>query len=474
MHHPFRKYPSRRACILLSLALLVAGLLIKRHALDLSDALQSSDRGRYVRPSSVDDCSDVPPLPLSSRGFARACCTIYPQVFGKYRPAETPGLVSLLQSGDRYLRPWSYPRSFFEAGASSDRHYFFRHAFSATETVYVVTPDLSAFVERFLRLPPTARVTLVTGSEDIGAPFEVFHPVNRTDYFDYNMAALWPRGQPVGMRAFIRDPRLVMWYAQNYDLVGCNVYTCSDVDPSRPSDAALLAKVRPLPIGLDLHSLSEKVRGRRGDSETVEALVCQQRQDLAKALASAGGRPFGERRLTVHAEFDCAFPSPKGRALRERSRGELCRLLERHKQDGRFSFAPAAPRPSHSSNSKSLRVGRMAFWSRVAACAFALAPAGYGTDTHRVWEVLQMRTVPVVLASPLDALYSDFPVVVVQRWADVFAPGSLERFRDEVAAKWGRDPFSKQVLHRLTTDHWVRRVNSSRVLGLPPSWGGET
>lgn len=463
---PPRKYPSRRACILLSLVLLVFGLLIRRHAVDLSDALQSATRDN--RGHSLDMCSNVPPVPLSSRGFARACCTIFPQVFGKYLPAETPGLASLLRSSDRYLRPWSYPRSFFEAGVPSDRHYFFRHAFSATEAVYVVTPDLSAFVDIFLRLPPTARITLVTGSEDIGAPFEVFHPVNRTDYYDYNMAALWPRGQPVDMRAFIRDSRLVMWYAQNYDLVGCNVYTCSDVDPSRPADAALLAKVRPLPIGLDLHSLSEKVRGRRGDAETVEALVCQQRQDLAKALVSAGGQPFGERRLIVHAEFDCAFASPKGRALRERSRGELCRLLQQHKQDARFSFAPASPQPVQTSHApKSLRAGRLAFWSRVAACAFALAPAGYGTDTHRMWEVLQMHTVPVVLSSPLDALYADFPVVIVQRWADVFAPGSLERFRDEVIARWGQSPFSKEVLHKLTTDHWVRRVNSTRVGGLP-------
>ena len=101
-----------------------------------------------------------------SRGFARTCCTVYPKTFGKH------------QGG------------FFEAGNPADPHYFFLNKMISGDIVYVTTPDVPVFIDYFLKLPSDARIILVTGSEDIGAPWEIFHP-NRTDYFDYKMSALW-------------------------------------------------------------------------------------------------------------------------------------------------------------------------------------------------------------------------------------------------------------------------------------------
>ena len=509
--HHHSNPPSHRTWLIATLALGLLWLLWERPA--LSAALHTYVRGGQH--PEADDCPDVPSLPMASWGFARACCTIYPKEFGKYNPARggrslrgrgaahlAVQLMQLLQAGDRLARPWSYPRSFFEAGVRSDPHYFYQHVFSARETVYVVTPDLAAFVDVFLALPASARITLVTGSEDIGAPFEIFHPTNRSDragrpYFDYTLDALWPRGQPVSMRTFIADPRLEHWFAQNYDLVGCGVYTCSDVDLSVPADVALLHKVQPLPIGLDLHSLSEKrpnananpnpsgFSEKRGvGAASVQSRICQQRKDLQSALQRSGaGLGFAERRLVAHAEFECAF-GPKGHELRERSRGELCRLLAEHRGDARFSFPPRAlhphlsranasgpapsPSPGPQVSPEQTADAREAFWMRVAACAFALAPPGFGMDTHRVWEVMQMRTVPIVLSSPLDALYRDFPVVLLASWAEAFEPGALERFRADIQRRFGREPFSPRVVHRLTADYWVRQVNSSRAQGLPP------
>ena len=155
-------------------------------------------------------------MPMSTRGFARSCCDVYPKEYGKY---TVPGGTkpTLFGSVFKALLPSWYRRPFFEAGVASDPYSFFKREHelgrsAGASVVYVVTPDLSAFVRVFLRLPASARVTLVTGSEDIGAPWEIFHP-NRTDYFDYNFASLWPGGQPVSMRDFIADPRLVRWFA---------------------------------------------------------------------------------------------------------------------------------------------------------------------------------------------------------------------------------------------------------------------
>ena len=86
----------------------------------------------------------------------------------------------------------------------------------------------------------------------------MFHP-NRSNYPDYALESLWPGGrQPLSMREFIRDPRLTKWFAQNYDMVGCNHFSCSDVDSVAEAD--LLTKVEPIPIGLDFHTIAEKVK----------------------------------------------------------------------------------------------------------------------------------------------------------------------------------------------------------------------
>ena len=148
-------------------------------------------------------------------------------------------------------------------------------------------------------------------------------------------------------------------------------------------------KVEPLPIGLDLHTLSEKVRG--ATKRTVREQLCAQRRDLSLARL---GTAFQSRRLAVHAEFDYSFtsldPRAKGVALRLRTRGALCELLRQHRGDSRYwsplvanSTDQSTRRASHSIPPLSLRGANVAFWGRVATCAFSLAPRGFGLDTHR-------------------------------------------------------------------------------------------
>lgn len=55
---------------------------------------------------------------------------------------------------------------------------------------------------------------------------------------------------------------------------------------------------------------------------------------------------------------------------------------------------------------------------RVAAASFALAPRGNGIDTHRVWEALYLRTVPVVTRSALTDAHPDLPLVVLDDWSE--------------------------------------------------------
>ena len=59
------------------------------------------------------------------------------------------------------------------------------------------------------------------------------------------------------------------------------------------------------------------------------------------------------------------------------------------------------------------------FWRAVGSYAFVAAPVGHGADTHRLWEILALGSVPVVTAGSLDMLYDHLPVVRVRSWCDL-------------------------------------------------------
>jgi hypothetical protein len=65
--------------------------------------------------------------------------------------------------------------------------------------------------------------------------------------------------------------------------------------------------------------------------------------------------------------------------------------------------------------------------SRLSSHEFCICPEGNGVDTHRFWECMYLRVVPIVLQSPFIAnLYRmntiDFflPMIVLEKWEDLF------------------------------------------------------
>jgi hypothetical protein len=67
----------------------------------------------------------------------------------------------------------------------------------------------------------------------------------------------------------------------------------------------------------------------------------------------------------------------------------------------------------------------------LASSYFCIAPRGNGIDTHRVWEALYLRTVPVVTRSVLSDQHADLPMIVLDDWAGFreidFSPKLYER-----------------------------------------------
>ena len=50
---------------------------------------------------------------------------------------------------------------------------------------------------------------------------------------------------------------------------------------------------------------------------------------------------------------------------------------------------------------------------------FVLCPRGFGMDTHRFWETLLVKSIPIVEHSLLDDLYSKFPCIIVNSFNDI-------------------------------------------------------
>jgi hypothetical protein len=68
---------------------------------------------------------------------------------------------------------------------------------------------------------------------------------------------------------------------------------------------------------------------------------------------------------------------------------------------------------------------------RLASAHFCVSPRGNGIDTHRTWEALYLRTVPIVTRSVLSDQHAELPMVVLDDWSEVrtidFTPELYER-----------------------------------------------
>lgn len=75
-----------------------------------------------------------------------------------------------------------------------------------------------------------------------------------------------------------------------------------------------------------------------------------------------------------------------------------------------------------------------AYLERLASSHFCVAPNGNGIDTHRLWEALYLRTVPVVTRSVLTDQWPDLPLVVLDDWRDF---RTVDFTAELYASTWG-------------------------------------
>jgi hypothetical protein len=269
------------------------------------------------------------------------------------------------------------PYALAQTEATSDEAALVAYISKSTGTLWVRTgsrdastrSDLDVVAENLavLRFP----VTLVTSDGDRAVPSS--YPA-RT------------------VRAILDSPMVERWLTQNYD------------------GSVRHAKLRAVPIGLDLHTAQWAVRGPK--AAFIEACRATKRQRvLCDAHLTPSHPERGAMLAVLGANASIDF-------LREKVPfADLMRMY------GEYQFV--------------------------------LSPRGNGLDCHRTWEALLAGCIVITRTSALDGMYAEhrLPVVVVGDWAELNSglPAKLAAWASEHARGTARE----RVRPKLEFGYWL-------------------
>ena len=70
---------------------------------------------------------------------------------------------------------------------------------------------------------------------------------------------------------------------------------------------------------------------------------------------------------------------------------------------------------------------------------FVVCPEGNGLDTHRVWECLYMKTIPVCTKNINNQFYTDLPILFIDEWEELTEMFLFEKYKEMARRQWNLD-----------------------------------
>ena len=211
-----------------------------------------------------------------------------------------------------------------------------------------VSENLKTFVDSMHLF--TYPFILITTDGDSSIPLDVHHSV---------------------LSAILKNTNLVTWYTQN---ISSNEYS----------------KIRPIPIGLDLHTT------RTAPSKQLEVLYTIRHSQKEK-----------EKKMKifcdVHLNKNSKFNNPRQEV--ENLKYPTIEYLKS-------------------------RIPRTDLWKEYANHAFVISTHGNGLDCHRTWEILLLGSIVITKTSSIDELFVNLPVVIVKDWSELRDPANLKIWYD--------------------------------------------
>jgi len=81
---------------------------------------------------------------------------------------------------------------------------------------------------------------------------------------------------------------------------------------------------------------------------------------------------------------------------------------------------------------------------------FVLSPRGHGFDCFKTWETLSCGSIPIVKSSPIDYLYEDLPVLIINEWEEITEEFLNEKFEDMSKKEYN--------LEKIYADYWINLI----------------
>jgi len=204
---------------------------------------------------------------------------------------------------------------------------------------------------------------------------------------------------------FIESDKIICWFTQN----------CVLVHP----------KLIPIPVGLDYHTLAKKSMfwGKKQSPKTQEDVLISIKNN---------SKPFYLRKIMCYSNFHFnksksnKFTYDRDDAIKEVP-GEL------------VYYEPK-------------QIERVQSWQNQVQYAFVLSPHGNGLDCHRTWEALCLGCIPIVKTSPIDNLYKNLPVLIVNDWFEV-----THDLLEEIIISFKQTKFDYS---KLNLSYWMYIINN--------------
>jgi hypothetical protein len=228
-----------------------------------------------------------------------------------------------------------------------------------------------------------------------------------------------PSDFPDAARQLVESGLVQRWFSTNYD------------------GSAHRELITGLPLGLNYARKNELIGAlQRQGPLRVEMKPLHQQEDEWDAIAAAAS-PLEQRLPRAVADF----------YLRDSSRN-------RKYGESRSDIARQLAGNSHVTWVERRRplAGLFAVYARH---AFVISPHGNALDCYRTWEALLMGCVPIVKRSPIDYLYTDLPVAIVDEWSEITAL-NLQRWLERFGEAFNRQPLRQT----LSSQFWQARIRN--------------
>jgi len=142
--------------------------------------------------------------------------------------------------------------------------------------------------------------------------------------------------------------------------------------------------------------------------------------------------PFHKRKYVCYSNFHFSFYNEFGNS----------RKLAMQKIDPKLIFYEPT------------KVDKYQTYLNQSTYSFVISPLGHGMDCHRTWEALILGCIVIVQTSPLDSIYKDLPVLIINDWSDI----------TEELLQTTINQFESMIFNydKLTIKYWVDKIQNSK------------